>query len=343
MSRESILKLVEEAKVNGATKKNISSILEVSCKTLNRWKKDSEGFDERVNNRFSKSNRLTKEEISDVLRLITSSDYRDKTPMEIVALESEKGRYIASERSIYRIMKRFGLLTHRSKSKAPMRQKPSEFIATGSNQVWTWDISYLLTTIRGEYLYLYLIMDIWDRSIVGWCIHEKECGIYAADFLRKTCLTQNVKPKSLVIHQDNGSPMISSEFVTELNRWGISSYSRPGVSDDNPFSESLFKTLKYYRSYPSKFKNIQHALAWINKFVKWYNNEHLHSSIGFIAPNDRRTGKDVAKLEERRETYRLAKLKCPNRWSKKIRKWDSPSIVILNADKFHQIKEKKIA
>ena len=252
------------------------------------------------------------------------------TPNQIVPILAQKGQYIASESTFYRLLNKGGLMTHRSKAKAPERHRPHETVATAPNQVWSWDISYLLTLSRGAYLYLYLILDIWDRSIVGWTVHEVESGELAAELLRETCVRQGVRPGELTVHQDNGAPMVSGEFLATLLQWGKASYSRPGVSDDNPYSESLFRTLKYRPAYPERFSTIDQANQWIGAFVVWYNSEHRHSAIGFVTPIERRSGADIEILAARRRTYLSAKLAHPERWSGEIRKWDRPETVVLN-------------
>ena len=238
--------------------------------------------------------------------------------------------FIASESTFYRFLRKAGLLTHRSKAKAPNRSRPEEISAEAPNQLWSWDISYLLTLSRGVFLYLYLIMDIWDRSIVGWAVHEVESGKLAADLLSETCMRKGVVRGKLTLHQDNGAPMISGEFLAELTHWAQASYSRPGVSDDNPYSESLFRTVKYRPAYPDKFATIEEAIEWIRVFVEWYNTEHRHSAIGYVTPNERRSGADKAKLETRRKTYKAARKNHPERWSGNIRKWGRPEKVTLN-------------
>lgn len=343
MSRSELISAVKEAMEFGVSKKQASEIIGIDTKTLTRWMKDPNGKDRRCDNKFHTSNKLTKEEENEILLLINSTKYRDRTPMETVALLAEEGRYICSESTIYRLLRKLGLDKHRSKSKAPKRDKPKEYVATGPNQVYTWDISYLHTIIPDKYLYLYAYIDIWDRTIVGSGIFEKESGMYAANLLRRTCFANGVSPKSLIIHQDNGAPMISIDFLLELEKWGEASYSRAGVSDDNPFSESFFKTVKYNKTYPKKFKDAEDASAWFEGFLDYYHNEHLHSGIGFVCPMDRRTGKDLEKLERRRETYKAAKERNPHRWAKDVRKWESPKTVFLNPNKKFKNKEKSVA
>ena len=328
-ARKEILELVAEAQAGGARKEVACKTAGASLRTVQRWENDSDD-DGRKNNKFPVNNALTVKERQKVVDVACSPEFRDRSPNQIVPILAEKGLYFASESTFYRLLKKAGLLTHRSKAKAPERQRPEEITASGPNQVWTWDISYFLTLVRGSYLYLYLILDIWDRSIVGWAVHETESGLLAGDLLRETCMSQKVRPGSLTVHQDNGAPMISSEFLGALAFWGQPSYSRPGVSDDNPFSESQFRTLKYRPDFPGRFESIEDAIAWLESYAEWYNTEHRHSKIGFVAPSERRGGADIAILETRRETYENARIIHPERWSRGIRKWDRPETVTLN-------------
>lgn len=328
-ARKEIIDDIAEAQSAGASKKAICNLLGMSIRTVQRWGKQMDDDGRRKNN-FTASNALTAKERQNVIDMACSPEFRDKSPNQIVPILAEKGRYMASESTFYRILRHAGLMTHRSKTKAPERSRPDEITATGPNQVWTWDISYLLTRRRGIFLYLYFILDIWDRSIVGWAVHEAESGELAADLLNKTCIRQGVLPGQLIVHQDNGSPMISGEFLGTLSFWGVPSYSRPGVSDDNPFSESLFRTTKYRPAYPDRFETQENAVEWIRAFVEWYNTEHRHSSIGFVTPQERRSGADIGILETRRETYIAARKIHPERWSRSIRKWDRPCSVTLN-------------
>ena len=187
------------------------------------------------------------------------------------------------------------------------------------------------TKVKGVYLYLYVIMDVWDRSIVGWKVHGIQTGHAATELVRETVKKHGVKEDELTIHQDNGGPMISIEFLSMLDDMKVSpSYSRPGVSDDNPYSESLFRTVKYRPIIPKRFDGIGHATGVFSEVVDWYMTEHRHSKIGFVTPMQRRTGEDIKLLERRRETYRKAREKYPERWSKNVRKWDRPETVTLN-------------
>ena len=329
-TREEYISLVDEAAAAGARREEACKLLGVRLRTLQRWRNDSRD-DGRKNNRFPVKNALSPEEIHHLIATACSPEFRDKSPRQIVPILAERGIYIASESTFYRVLRKFGLLKHRSNAKAPQRNKPEEYQATGPNQIWTWDISYLLSFEKGVFHYLYLITDIWDRSIVGWLIAEEQSGKLAEGLFREACLRENISPKQLVVHQDNGGPMTSVEFLALLNSWEIlPSYSRPGICDDNAFSESLFRTLKYRPSYPGKFKTIEDAREWMQGFVEWYHNEHRHSGIKFITPMQRREGKDKEILKIRKETYEKAKALHPERWSGDIRNWDRIDEVVLN-------------
>lgn len=327
--RAEILKRVAEAQSVGATRAAAAEVLGISLRTLERWERDLRD-DGRTSNRFVKSNALSAEERAHVVSVACSPEFRDLSPNQIVPILAENGVYVASESTFYRILDAEGLLTHRSRSRAPERSRPEEFVATAPNQVWTWDITPLRSLMKGVFFRLYLMLDIWDRSIVGWAVHEEERGAHAADLLHETCTKENVQEQNLVVHQDNGAPMISWEFLSALRFWGQPSYSRPGVCDDNPFSESMFKTLKYRPGFPSVFATIEEARAWVAEFVEWYNNHHRHSGIGYVTPMQRRRGEDLDILTRRRETYAAARMARPARWSGKTRSWSRPESVSLN-------------
>ena len=174
-------------------------------------------------------------------------------------------------------------------------------IATAPNQVWTWDITWLNAHIKGQYYKLYLIIDMFSRLIVAYEVWETEKVEYAQHLIRKATLSQRITGKPLVLYSDNGSPMKAATFLATLEKLGIqSSFSRPRVSNDNPYSESLFKTMKYRPKYPYKgFSSIDEARKWVQRFVKWYNHMHLHSGINFITPNQRHHGLEKGIMEKR--------------------------------------------
>lgn len=262
----------------------------------------------------------------------TSEEYMNSPPSQIVPSLADKGIYIASESTFYKILREEKLLKHRGKSKAPSKTKPDPLIATAPNQIYSWDITYLKAPIKGTFFYLYMFMDIFSRKIVGYEVHLTESMKHSSALIDKICIDGNIEKKQLVLHSDNGSPMKGATMLATLQRLGVTpSFSRPGVSDDNPFSESLFKTLKYCPEYPSKpFNSLEEARAWTQSFVNWYNNIHLHSGIKFVTPNDRHEEKDKVILQRRKIIYETAKSKNPNRWSRETRNWNKIEKVYLN-------------
>jgi len=194
------------------------------------------------------------------------------------------------------------MLQHRGSSRTPVKSKlPTTHIADGHNQVWSWDITYLNTYTRGMYYKLYMIMDIFSRKIVGWEVWRDELGELASELVERAVLAEKIKGKPLVLHSDNGAPMKSYTLKSKLEMLGVmSSYSRPRVSNDNPYSEALFKTCKYRPSYPQDgFKGIEEARVWVDIFVNWYNNEHYHSGLNFVTPASRHNSKSEEIMERR--------------------------------------------
>ena len=215
------------------------------------------------------------------------------------------------------------------------KRAPRELTATAPNQVWSWDITYLRSPVRGRFFYLYLVMDIWSRKIVATAVHEEELSEHAAALIAKACADEGIDENQLVLHSDNGGPMKGATMLATLQKLGIaSSFSRPSVSNDNPFPEALFRTAKYRPWYPSRpFASLEDAAAWVAMFVEWYNEGHFHSAIRFVTPADRHTGEDVAILENRKEVYQQARRANPHRWSGATRNWSRPAVVRLNPSK----------
>jgi putative transposase len=224
------------------------------------------------------------------------------------------------------------MLSHRGPARPPSHERPKELIAHAPNQVWSWDITYLRSRILGMFFYLYLVVDIFSRKIVGWELCDHESSEVAAEMIGRACLAEGVQENQLFIHSDNRGPMKGATMLATLRRLGVlPSFSRPSVSDDNAFSEALFRTLKYRPWYPRKpFSSIEEAEAWVTEFVRWYNTEHLHSGIGFVTPECRHHGEDVLILEKRRRVYELARRQNPSRWTKCTRNWKVAPYVQLN-------------
>lgn len=304
----------------------------LNARTLARWQQPGGEEDRRRGPTSEPGNKLSAEEREHVLKVANSPEYRDLSPKQIVVKLADKGLYVASESSIYRLLRQTEQLAHRSKSRPAASRKPQEQVATGPCQVWSWDITYLKSALRGSFFYLYLIVDIWSRKIVGWSVEESESTDLAAALFRRTCAELGLDPEGLVLHSDNGGPMKGSTMLATLQQLGVvASFSRPHVSDDNPYSEALFRTLKYRPGYPSKpFATVEEARRWVAGFVAWYNAEHLHSGIGFVTPEDRHSGRDVMLLERRRQVYERARRRHPERWSRGTRTWPYVEEVRLN-------------
>lgn len=342
-NRETVVMLIEEARSGGARLKQICDVVKITPRTYQRWIKDGEiKKDQRPHaERPTPKNKLTDEEREEVLALVNSSEYADLVPSQIVPKLADEGKYIASESTLYKILKEEKMNAHRRRTKQPVKRQAPTHIATAPNQVWTWDITWLNAAVKGQYYKLYLIIDMFSRFIVGYEVWEDENAKHAEELIKKATLSQKIAGKPLVLHSDNGSPMKAATFQATLEKLGIqSSYSRPRVSNDNPYSESLFKTMKYTNKYPKKgFEELNEARKWVEGFVKEYNMEHLHSGINFITPYQRHYGLDEDIMKKRAETYRRAKEKHPERWSKDTRNWSLPDYVSLNPVNEEEVKQ----
>jgi transposase InsO family protein len=334
--RQMAISLLNKAVEDGTRLFKACTIIGISVRTYKRWCSPGGLNDKRKLVEHEPANKLSQEEYDRVLSTCNSEPYRSLPPSQIVPMLADKGVYIASESTFYRILRKENQLHRRGKVSAPkVVAKPKSFKANAANQVWSWDITYLASSIRGKFYRLYLIMDVFSRKIVGWEVHENETAAHAAVLIQKACLAEQTIEKNLVLHSDNGSPMKGATMLATLQRLGVvPSFSRPSVSDDNPYSESLFKTLKYTPAYPSKpFESLEAARAWVQTFACWYNTEHRHSSLRFVTPEQRHTGADKELLQKRNMVYELAKKQNPKRWSGNTRNWARESVVWLNPEK----------
>jgi len=325
-----IFQLLEQAKRAGARLVEAVKVLGLSVRTIKRWRKEGVGEDRREGPRSAPANAFSEAEVALALTTLSAACYRDLAPDVVAAKLADKGDYIGSSSTMYRILRRFGLNKHRGRARARKVRKPPHLVATKPNQVWSWDITYLPTQVRGRYLYLYVIEDVFSRKVVGYCVSERESAEVArALFARVLGENAGVAP-TLTVHSDNGGPMKHADFSTFLESHGVArSYSRPSVSDDNPFSESLFRTVKYSPSWPGSFASLSAAEAWVANWVAWYNDEHLHSGIGYVTPSSRHTGADLELLAKRRLVSERARRANPSRWSGKSRSWKRPGAVRL--------------
>jgi putative transposase len=325
---------IEQARLSGANQRRSCEVMGVDARTIQRWASNQEGEDRRRGPRSAPHNRLSESEKKRVIETTTSVEHRNLSPKQIVPKLADCGEYIASESSFYRALAEEKMSEHRGRTKPREPRRVLELVADKPLVVWSWDITYLRSaTQRGTFFYLYLIIDVWSRKIVGARVHENEDGELASQLVKNAIISEGAAADELALHQDNGGPMKSSTLKATLEQLGVMpSYSRPGVSDDNSFSESAFRTLKYRPGYPSDgFKDIEAARTWVSDFVEWYNNEHLHSALGFTTPAERHHGLADATLRRRSAVYEAAKAKHPERWGRrKTRDWSAPKTVILN-------------
>jgi len=334
--REERMQWIDEAVMAGSRQSEACKIIDISAKTVQRWRQLPDNQDGRIHAIHAPRNKVSEPERNAIMKIIQEEEYAHLPPHKIVVTLADKGIYLASESTMYRLLHEANQQHHREKSQ-PNRHihKPKACIATAPNQIYTWDITYLPTDLKGWFFYLYLVMDIYSRKIVGWQIHETEASAMAADLLRDICARESIQPQQVTLHSDNGSPMKGATMLATLQELGVvPSFSRPSVSNDNPYSESLFRTLKYRPEYPEKpFTTLAGARIWVGGFVDWYNQQHLHSSIKFVTPDQRHKGEDVAILAQRQQVYTLAKEKHPERWSGDTRDWSMIREVHLNPDK----------
>jgi len=333
--RQGALDGIREAVEAGARMDRACEMIGLSSRTVQRWRVAPKGDDGRIGPRRVPGNKLSEGEQKEVLRVANSAEYKELSPKQMVPRLADTGRFVASESSFYRMLRREGQMRHREPSQPARRHKPKAFVATGPNQVYTWDITYLRSSLRGVFFYLYMIVDIWSRKIVGWDVHGVESMDLSSALIQRTCEQMGVDPEGVILHTDNGGPMKGSTMLATLQRLGIvPSFSRPRVSDDNPFSEALFRTLKYRPEFPSKpFETIEDARQWVAWFVRWYDTEHLHSGIRFVRPEDRHAGRDREILAHRRHVYEEARRRHPERWTRGIRNWEPIGAVTLNPDR----------
>lgn len=331
-----ILAGIDEAVVAGASIEEACDAIGLSSRTVERWRKQPDGgSDRREGPKTTPAHALTAKERERIVEIATSPEYRNLSVRQIVPLLADKKIYVASESSFYRVLHEEQLMAHREHARPARASKPRSHVATGPGQVWSWDITYLRAAVRGTFYYLYLVLDIWSRKVVGWEVHDEESMDYASALVEKTCAAESVSRGELVLHSDNGGPMKGATMLATLQRLGIAaSFSRPRVSDDNAICEAIFRTLKYRPGFPRKpFSSLEEARTWVADFVAWYNGEHLHSGLRYVTPNDRHEGRDAAILEKRDAVYRSAKKRSPRRWTGDTRDWTPIGNVTLNPER----------
>ena len=261
--------------------------------------------------------RLTDTEEQTVLDILINDRFVDESVPEIYATILDEGTYLCSQRTMYRILERHqAVRERRDQCHHPEYTKP-ELLATGPNQVWSWDITKLKGPKKWSYHYLYVIMDIYSRCVVGWIVATRESASLAERLIQDTCLKQDIDPSQLTIHADRGSSMRSKLVAQLMADLGITkTHSRPHTSNDNPYSEAQFKTMKYRHTFPKTFEKMEDAKTFLRDFFEWYNGQHRHSGIGFITPESLHTGEAYKIREKRCQILEQAYLKHPERFVK---------------------------
>lgn len=258
---------------------------------------------------------LDEAERAEVLEVLTSERFVDAAPREVYATLLDEGRYLCSVATMYRVLGSAAMTQERRNlARHPVYHKP-ELVATAPNQVWSWDITKLLGPVTWSYFYLYVILDIFSRYVVGWMVATRESARLAEHLIAETYARQGVEPGQLVLHSDRGSSMTSGLVAQLLAVLGVTkSHSRPHVSDDNPFSESQFKTLKYWSRWPERFGSLEDARAYCQAFLRWYNAEHRHSGIGLHTPEAVHYGLAASRDEARAQALLSAYAAHPERF-----------------------------
>jgi len=339
--RQQMAQAIEQAQREGARLASACELLGIDVRTLQRWKA-GEGLrcgDARPQApRPSPAHALSEAERAKMLELANSPRFAEVPPARIVPMLADEGVYVASESSFYRVLRAQEQLQHRGRAKAAQASRPpSTHVAQAPNQVWCWDVTYLPTLIAGRWFYLYLILDLYSRKIVGWEVHERDSADHAAHLVRRTALAEAIHAQVTrpVLHGDNGSTLKATTVLAMLHWLGIEpSYSRPRVSDDNAHAEALFRTAKYRPEFPARgFATLEEARAWASRFVHWYNFEHRHSGINYVTPAQRHNGEDHAILAARHALYAEARERHPRRWSGRTRDWTPIGAVTLNPER----------
>ena len=258
---------------------------------------------------------LSGEEKAQVRQTLNSERFQDSSPRQVYATLLDEGVYYCSWRTMYRILDEHQeVRERRNQLRHPKYVKP-ELLATGPNMLWSWDLTKLRGPVKWTYYHLYTILDVFSRYAVGWMIAERESASLAQQLIRETCEKQGIQPEQLTVHADRGSSMRSKTVALLLADLGVTkTHSRPHVSNDNPYSESQFKTMKYRPDYPERFGSIQDARNWARVFFRWYNNDHHHSALGLMTPRVVHHGQAEALTEKRREVLQAAYGAHPERF-----------------------------
>ena len=325
----------------GSDVKEGTTLFQIDARTYQRWQADADrrGDGRPLAKRPKPAHALSEAERRAILDVVNEPRFAELPPARIVPALADEGCYIASESSFYRVLRAHHQVRHRGRAHAPAAtpKPPTTHQATRPRQVWCWDMTYLPTAVIGQWFYLYLILDLYSRKIVGFTVEASDHSDHAAHLLRRTALAEGLhaladKP---VLHGDNGATLKATTVLAMLHWLGLKpSYSRPRVSNDNAHAEALFRTAKYRPEFPARgFGTLEEARLWASDFVRWYNTEHLHSGIRYVTPAQRHDGQDHAILAARQQIYQAARNAKPARWSGRTRNWTPAGCVTLNPDR----------
>jgi transposase InsO family protein len=344
--RQTLAQDIEAAHAAGARLQSACEIAGIDLRTLQRWKALAgltAGDGRPLAVRSTPSHALTPAERAALLAVANEPRFASVPPARIVPMLADEGVYLGSESSMARVLREHGQNARRGRAKAPKATRaPTTHIATAPGQVWCWDMTYLPANAMGRWFHLYLILDLYSRKIVGAEVHDSDDADHAVHLVRRTALAESIATMDTkpVLHGDNGSTLKATTVLAMLQWLGIKpSYSRPRVSDDNAYAESLFRTAKYRPEFPAKgFASLDEARAWAAEFVHWYNIDHRHSGIRYVSPQQRHTGKDQTILAARHEVYVQARQRNPARWSGNTRNWSHIGAVTLNPERDSVVK-----
>ena len=312
---------MEEGQKKGLTIEQACKTVGITSRTFLNWRKAPSG-DGRLDRRnFVSPRRIADEERKRIVERFCREDVRDLSLTQaFYKLLDENKEYLCSASTLYRIFRAEGLNARRDRTRKPQRRgRPTSYRASRPNEVWTWDITYFRNSrYSGKFFYAYVIIDVYSRAVIRAEVHDADNAEYAAKFLKAAFEKHGIRPGQLVLHSDNGASMKAQSTLAVLAAYGVTfSHSRPRVSNDNPYSESLFRTLKYsgdYRYPQVGFENVAEAQAWLDKFITHYNEVHRHKGIRMVTPMDRFLGKDAEILARRKEAMTEARNRYPQRW-----------------------------
>jgi putative transposase len=258
---------------------------------------------------------LAEQEKQRVVEALCSERFVDRSPAEALYTLLDEGEYLCSERTMYRVLAEHDAVKERRAQRSHPKHARPELVAAAPNEAWSWDITRLRTTVKWSYLYLYVLLDLFSRYVVGWMIARAENAAFAKLLIEESIAKHGVGPGRLVLHSDRGAPMTSKSLAQLLADLDVArSFSRPHTSNDNPFSESHFKTAKYHPSYPGRFAALEEALDWGRQFFRWYNHEHKHSGIAYLTPADVYYGRAEQRLAQRHAVLQAAYAAHPERF-----------------------------